>query len=498
MKLKDYLKSWSKQSTYELYIRLIYEIKDYEKITKNKMIDDIVDIYHEPNYLFNICTEKEIKFLKKIREGKLSLSDSYKYYWEINELNEKTIIGYQNEIYEELIDCVDEALSIKIGKKERSFKDFNVFVVGFVKTHASVLYDILKSVIQNMYTLDDENIDIIFCSPFIHFYCNICDKWLDTFKEYREEIYYRNYYDLLDDIDAARIQYGRAGSIPFYIELYSDMFYYGMPMDNPKTNKLYKTILKEDMSDYLFHYIDFARLINEQPMLEKIFDGKLLSVVKDGFMELPCACMNGFTPRQYEADLEEEMINNKRFTHVKQNDAHLVKKAADEFYKIYFALLEYTNNKYKVNNNINKIYKQEGLNARELKSINDYLFDNKQILDEFVEDNCYKFNKEELDIVSGFKTAIKGDNLVVVGYERDYTKILSSDGKIYMVKGVRDNIDKVLKNFELPVIINTTLLMFKDKIIYNGFISSYQINIGNDIKKLIIKDSDKAIEYYHL
>ena len=112
MKLKDYLKSWSKQSTYELYIRLIYEIKDYEKITKNKMIDDIVDIYHEPNYLFNICTEKEIKFLKKIREGKLSLSDSYKYYWEINELNEKTIIGYQNEIYEELIDCVDEALSI--------------------------------------------------------------------------------------------------------------------------------------------------------------------------------------------------------------------------------------------------------------------------------------------------------------------------------------------------------------------------------------------------
>ena len=161
-------------------------------------------------------------------------------------------------------------------------------------------------------------------------------------------------------------------------------------------------------------------------------------------------------------------------------------------------MLEYTNNKYKVNNNINKIYKQEGLNARDLKSINDYLFDNKQILDEFVEDNCYKFNKEELDIVSGYKTAIKGDNLVVVGYERDYTKILSSDGKIYMVKGVRDNIDKVLKNFELPVIINTTLLMFKDKIIYNGFISSYQINIGNDIKKLIIKDSDKAIEYYHL
>ena len=88
MKLKDYLKSWSKQSTYELYIRLIYEIKDYEKITKNKMIDDIVDIYHEPNYLFNIYKEKEIKFLKKIREGKLSLSDSYKYYWEINELNE--------------------------------------------------------------------------------------------------------------------------------------------------------------------------------------------------------------------------------------------------------------------------------------------------------------------------------------------------------------------------------------------------------------------------
>lgn len=67
-----------------------------------------------------------------------------------------------------------------------------------------------------------------------------------------------------------------------------------------------------------------------------------------------------------------------------------------------------------------------------------------------------------------------------------------------MVKGVRDDLDKIFKNRELPIIVETALLMYKDKIIYNSFFVEVPIIYGNDIKVAIMNDYDKAIRYYHL
>ena len=67
-----------------------------------------------------------------------------------------------------------------------------------------------------------------------------------------------------------------------------------------------------------------------------------------------------------------------------------------------------------------------------------------------------------------------------------------------MVKGIRDDLDDILNPLNIPIIVNTTLLMFNGKIIYNSFFTMENIQMGNDFKLAVIKEMDKALKYYHL
>ena len=67
-----------------------------------------------------------------------------------------------------------------------------------------------------------------------------------------------------------------------------------------------------------------------------------------------------------------------------------------------------------------------------------------------------------------------------------------------MIKGINCNIEEIIPSSELPLIINTTLLMFRDKIIFNSFFGTNNIRYGNDLKEIVIKEIKTAIKYYHL
>ena len=94
------------------------------------------------------------------------------------------------------------------------------------------------------------------------------------------------------------------------------------------------------------------------------------------------------------------------YNYIKQSkSAALSKKDADLFYKTYFAILEYTNNYYHLNNL--KIYKQSNLNPYLLVPIIEKFYNNKElIITNFLKENPYKFKKEELEIVNNYKKTI--------------------------------------------------------------------------------------------
>ena len=87
---------------------------------------------------------------------------------------------------------------------------------------------------------------------------------------------------------------------------------------------------------------------------------------------------------------------------------------------------------------------------------------------------------------------------MIVGFDKNYTKILVEDGKLYIVKGLRSNIDKVVSRELIPILISTILIMFNGTIVYSGLLKSVDMKYDNIIIESILQEANKAITYYHL
>ena len=67
MKIVD--NPYKKEFVFDLYSRIYPDFKNYDKITKKKMIEKIREFYSNYNNIIDICTYREIKFLKMVANG---------------------------------------------------------------------------------------------------------------------------------------------------------------------------------------------------------------------------------------------------------------------------------------------------------------------------------------------------------------------------------------------------------------------------------------------
>jgi len=463
------------------------------------MLDEIIKKCSRENFIYYLCTQRELKFLKKYKDKKITQKDYEKNEWEIKELHKKCIISIDElEIYDEQKENVEKAVKRYEVDGPNNIIDLVTAMIGFVKSQGEIVTNVIKGIFIDLTNRDEEFIEAIFGYPLFHFYCGFYNKYISSLNSKEEFAFYRKYEWDIVLLDENRKKYGTAGTRQIDMRDYMDIFYYDFPIRKPSVKKMYDKISKCSNKESIFNIIDKSRLLNDNTLIEYfIKEDDTKKIIYEALKDIPCAAMNGFTPNEYEEEKKKDILYSKRLPRVCQVDAHLSKNACDEYYKLYFALLEYTNKKYNIEPKIKKIYKAEALDARLLLKIDDYLWSHKEIIDDFIKENVYKFNEEELDIIAGFKTAIKSDRFLVIGFQRDYTEILSEEGKIYMVKGVRANLDKLIKD-ELPVFIETALLMFKGKLIYNSFFTRTEMVFGSVLKRFAIEEREKCMKYYHL
>ena len=125
MKMLERIKDYKKEYVYKVYIQTVEEIKEYDKITKTKMLEEIYKVYK--NNIKDICTKKELEYLKKVLNNKLTMLDvikdplnvkiehlDHKYDQIRKSLFLKLIIEYdshgETKIAEELIPYIKEAI----------------------------------------------------------------------------------------------------------------------------------------------------------------------------------------------------------------------------------------------------------------------------------------------------------------------------------------------------------------------------------------------------
>lgn len=527
MKMYEEINGFKKEYVYERYTRIVPNFKDYDRITKVKMLDAIYDVYSDYNNIIDICTTRELKYLKMVLDNKLTLEDllenpeelkieylDVKYDWERENLRHKFLLDYdyykESHIPEEILDKVKDAIKNVNWKKHKKIDELNEIIVSYCKIQGSALLSTVASFGSKITGLSEDTVwKHMLSNKLFNYYVYIISKDFDTIGNNIPVAVHQDYYEIEEELEKQRRLQGLAGEKQIDIRIYKRLFYNDFDVQNPKIKKFLDEIQKlpffwfsaiKIIREFAMLNIDRASLkksIQSVPALQYYDLTSFFKTMDEAMDEMPSGALNGFTPNEAKKlkvkQIQQEI--KKEQSYIKQLNACLSKSDSKLFYKIYFGLLEFTNKKYEIRNM--KIYNHHGINPYELKDIIDKFWENKEaIVLEFCLANPYKFTKEELEITSEFKKGIRS-MFIIAKYDLEYTAFMERD-KVYMVKGLNDNIDNIISYKDLPYATVTSIIPFKNVLTYDGILLGIGVKMGNSFYDMVAKEYDNMMKYYHL
>ena len=109
------------------------------------------------------------------------------------------------------------------------------------------------------------------------------------------------------------------------------------------------------------------------------------------------------------------------------------------------------------------------------------LLENNDIVDEYIASNFDHLSNAQVEILAGFRKKIRSNFVILKCLKSHAIFIDTENNNFYAVNALRDPFDCFFETF--PVSITTTLIPFKDKIIYDGFFQSQGIYYGRNLTR---------------
>ena len=126
--------------------------------------------------------------------------------------------------------------------------------------------------------------------------------------------------------------------------------------------------------------------------------------------------------------------------------------------------------------------------------IRDALLDEMDLIETFVDQNPAKLSDDELDIVFSWRHLVAG-NFYIFRELKKYTVFLSSEDQpiAYGVTALTQPFETLVGPY-LPVMTETVLLPFKDKIIYDGLLAGLPVSLsfGSGFRRMLNESYQKA------
>ncbi|MCK5157343.1 MAG: hypothetical protein KAQ69_13020 [Spirochaetales bacterium] len=158
----------------------------------------------------------------------------------------------------------------------------------------------------------------------------------------------------------------------------------------------------------------------------------------------------------------------------------LSEQEAELFYQLMWALQSYVNLKLKLYPKIKTSDDYADCDTEQKVEVRNALYKNIELIDSFVQENPQNFSQENLSIVSNWKNFIS-DNFYIERLLKKYTVFIQEE-TVYGVLGISQAFDELIHYSNLPQYVNTVLLPFKGKIIYDGLLGTHNISFGGGIK----------------
>ncbi|MEI7883802.1 MAG: hypothetical protein WCI30_00455 [Clostridia bacterium] len=131
-----------------------------------------------------------------------------------------------------------------------------------------------------------------------------------------------------------------------------------------------------------------------------------------------------------------------------------------------------------------------------IHKVREVLWDNQEMIDEYISDT--ELPQERIDILKSWRTNHIKRMIILLEYQTEYAVAIThnaqGEDRLYGIKGISSSIANALRR-DLPAQIETVLLPFKGKIIYDSFMSSMSISYGEGVRAAFREMHDKAIKY---
>lgn len=152
---------------------------------------------------------------------------------------------------------------------------------------------------------------------------------------------------------------------------------------------------------------------------------------------------------------------------------------ASLFFKLMPALQTSANRQLKIIKGLKDVEGYKSISNGERVELRNALYENPEIIDEFVRENPFSFSQDELEIISGWKNFI-ADSFFVVKLTKKHAIFMLNDD-VYAVLALTQPLQVVLGEVPLPAYVKTVLLPFKGKIIYDGLLEGHNVFFGPGI-----------------
>ncbi len=153
------------------------------------------------------------------------------------------------------------------------------------------------------------------------------------------------------------------------------------------------------------------------------------------------------------------------------------------YYKLWLPLLDFVNEKYGVNKELGQIAGAEGLDANKVKEVADKLWDDVSVIDEYLAGPGQDLPKEHKDIIEGFKRRIRGRFILERHLKKGSIFISGEDEQVYQVLGIVSSWEEMFYYRRPPILMEATLMPFRDAIISDGLVLPYNIVIGGNMAR---------------
>jgi hypothetical protein len=159
---------------------------------------------------------------------------------------------------------------------------------------------------------------------------------------------------------------------------------------------------------------------------------------------------------------------------------HLDKEDVNLFFKLWYTLAHSVNDKHKIVPPFKRPVYGDRTNGEQFMAIREELWKHPKWIDEFIKGDGAHFTDEEKTILRSWRKHFVYDKFVAMKHLKKHSVLLpmSEKSKLYGVIGISEEFEMTMQYNPLPYIIETALLPFKGRIVYDSLLMTYNILIG--------------------